>query len=73
MRPDDKVVIASDGVRTEICVNGIVYGDNVTGIVFEHQAGKKRADITICTDTLPVVGKTEKEDFKRWVEKLMKE
>lgn len=69
----NNVIIASNGKETLLFINGKVYGDNVTGVSFEHNVKEKRsnAEIRITVDTLPVEDSASRESFERFLNIIM--
>ncbi len=70
----NNIIIASDGNRTEVFINGKVYNDHVVGIVFSHICKKKTAGVpkvNVMTDTLPIEGSVNTDDFKTFLKKLL--
>lgn len=69
-----KIIIASDGIRTSILCDGKVYwSEPITEIEFYHKAGEN-ASTNITCNRLPVVpneDKKAKDNFREWLEYLM--
>ena len=69
----NNIIIASDGNRTELCINGKVYNDHITGVEFSHVCEKKKIEgpmLRIMVDTLPIEDSANVDDFKAFLMNL---
>jgi uncharacterized protein with ACT and thioredoxin-like domain len=66
----NRVVIVSDGNITKVVINGIEYGDHITGVGFHHDCNGK-PQLKISTDTLPPVGEENLIEFRDFLEKVI--
>ena len=79
-----KIVIASDGTKTHIFIDGAVYGDRITEFEFlcrgwdgkdsNRKVGESDTHIRVKADTLPINGDTSEEkviEFKNFISHLM--
>ena len=72
----DKIIIASDGYRTNIMINGKVYGDNIVKVEFVHdttQRGQGVPEYRLTTAKIPLKESATKEEFMKLLEELAKE
>lgn len=70
----NKIVIASDGYSTRLFINGKAYGENITGILFQHTANKKnigKPEIEIRIDKLPLEGSESLEEFSSYLKGII--
>lgn len=70
----NNIIIASDGNRTEVFINGKVYNNHIIGIVFSHICKKKtvgESKVKVMTDTLPIEGIVNTDGFKAFLKKLL--
>lgn len=67
MKKGDKVIIASDGHRTDIMINGKLYGDGILKVEFSHDnTGKyEEVKLILTTDSVPIPERCqeERDDF----------
>lgn len=63
-------MIASDENDTFICVDGKLYGDHITKVLFCKEAGKDQ-EIEIVADNLPLEGKEITESFQNFLLEIL--
>lgn len=68
---NQRIIIVSDGISTQVFVDGKVYGNYVTKIDFKHEAGENSIIKMESTDILRA-GSSDTEAFKNLLEHLLK-
>lgn len=64
------IIIVSHGNSTEVFVDGVVYGNGITEISFNHTAAEKPS-IEIKADRLPVEGEKNLDKFRQTLDFLI--
>ena len=67
-----KAVIVTDGLHTMLLYNGKAYGESITGIKFNHDAGGV-PDMKIVSDKIPLPqeGTLDMDTFRKFLEHVM--
>lgn len=65
-----KIIIASTGTETLICINGKVYSDHIDRIEFTHEGGEV-AEIRLMVSDLPLEGETVGDGFRNFINSLL--
>ena len=65
-----KIVIASTGTETLICIDGKVYGEHVERIEFSHTGGLI-AEIRLSVNDMPAEGEAVGDGFRNFINSLL--